>query len=166
MSQKRKRLILITLTGILIGLVVAILLLNPWNTTELTEAKRLELIDSWEARENGRRELKPGTGIKVAENLELYYYGTYNGYDVLFVVGNMFGTMDLYIGDEWFYYRQSAVFYLHRNGDFVLLEDAYRDGTISAKNLRKVALTHYDRVSAYASVKDEYLERGYSDRYD
>ena len=166
MKRKWKVGILIGVVVLAIGLIIMLVVMQPWNTAELSEGKRQELIVACEAWENVAVELEPGRGNKIASNRELYYYGTYNGYDVIFVEGYTFGGWYLWLGDEFFFHVQGANIYLHRNGVFTALEDAYENEKISARNLRKVAQTHYDRVTAKLSTKDTYEEHGFGDRYD
>ncbi len=166
MKLLSKRNIIIAVSVLLVlAIAVPLLIIEPWNTTELTEKKRMELIDSLEARENGRLQLNPGTGNMIASGGGYFYYGTYNGYDAVAVKGQLSG-LSMRLGDEYFYESSSCVIYLHRDGKFIFLEDAYRNGLISDRNLRKVAQAHYDRVARYISARDVYREQGFGERYE
>ena len=166
MKQKWKAGILIGVAMLAIGLVVMLVVMQPWNTTELTEEKRQELLVACDPLKGGSEGLEPGRDNAIASNYEIYYYGTYNGYDVIFVEGYTFGGWYLWVGDEFFFHVQGANLYLHRSGVFTSLEDAYENRKISARNLRKVAQIHYDRKASRLVIQDIYEEYGFGDRYD
>ncbi len=161
-----KRNIIIAVSVLLISaLVVTYLILDPPFASELTEFKRAKLIyflQNGDLAKEVPPVLEPGTGRLITENYPMYYYGTYNGYDVFFSYGMVGMSFYRRIGDELFLCKSSGKLYLHLNGKFIPLEEAYDQGLISAESLRKAAQIHYDRVALYS----EYRELGFGERYE
>ena len=91
--------------GLVIGLAPEPEPEQPLYATELTEQKRAELIQSLQNMYGkGSTELIPGIGkTLIAKNDRSYYYGTYNGYDVVFIRGDLDQVWELRLGDELFY---------------------------------------------------------------
>ena len=73
------------------------------------------------------------------------YYGTFSGYDILFDSVSSF-VFDAYtfetIGNEEFYHVTSFLLLTYRNGEFLSLQDAYKQGLISAENIAQLAQIH------------------------
>lgn len=162
-----KRNIIVAVSVLLVlAIAVPLLIIEPWNTTELTDRKRSELINSLQKNANGRLNITPGTGNYISNNGGYYYYGTYNGYDVIFSIGDFDEDTSFKIGDEYFFYISYFRIQLHRNGEFVDLANAYDRGLINDENLRIVAQMHYDHVASRVSIRDAYREQGFGERYE
>ena len=115
-------------------------------TLEMTEEKRTELrkaiADHWDH----NRVPNAGEGEHITKCLRFIYFGTYHGIDivgVLQVFGNQ-GSEILEIGDEIFYASHSRQIYIHQDGVFTRLAEAYDDGLLTDETIRGLANTYYD----------------------
>ncbi len=123
--------------GLVIGLAPEPEPEQPLYATELTEQKRMELIKSMQPQMPDGWVLIPSTSkVRIAENDESYYYGTYNGYDVIYIQGVLQIMWALKLGDVVFRSNASATMYLHRNGEFIDLKIAYQQGLISDADVK------------------------------
>lgn len=58
----------------------------------------------------------------------VHYYGTYSGYDILFISGNLAVISEETIGSKTFTHNSSMALYAHKDGHFYLLRDLYESG--------------------------------------
>ena len=61
----------------------------------------------------------------------VHYYGTYSGYDILFISGNLAVISEETIGSKTFTHNSSMALYAHKDGHFYLLRDLYESGNFS-----------------------------------
>lgn len=77
------------------------------------------------------------------EELRLEYYGTYNGYDVVWMDGPFFYAQvitEIKIGDYGFWHHDSGLLlYAYKDHTFYLLKDAYESGELTDENIGTVA---------------------------
>lgn len=169
-----KRNIIIAAAVVVVVLFVSIFAFQLWkknNPTYLTKAKRTELFNAICSRDPNIP-YEPGEGMLLTGNFgEHYYYGTYNGYDAIYVRSGLGYYVSLWIGEELFVETTGAILYLHRDGEFIELWSGY-DYTqhISADDLRAIAQIHFDRVTTTDSHTNIYLNEyerlGFAERYE
>ena len=145
MKLLSKRNIIIAVSVLVVAVAVGLVISSapqpepeqPLYATELTEQKRAELIQSLQNKYGkGYPELIPGNTMRIAKNDTSYYYGTYNGYDVIFIKGDTTNMWSLKLGDVVFNSTSGARMYLHRNGEFIDLKIAYQQGLISDADVK------------------------------
>ena len=92
------------------------------------------------------------TEYLYANHYGLRYYGTFNGYQIIFCAKEPLlhvpGVADssVLIGGWSFTYPETFFLFAYRDGTAVLLQDAYRDGWISYEQLRLIHQC-YDRYN-------------------
>ena len=72
------------------------------------------------------------------------YYGTYNGYIVLFDSGPLCVMSEERIGKKVFYHGSNFNIYAYKDREFLLLKDIYEQGLISASELATIAQIHME----------------------
>ena len=70
------------------------------------------------------------------------YYGSDNGYDILFVGGQMAVSTTKYIAGQGFTYGTAFQLYAYKDGEVVDLEQAYTDGLVSQSAIEQAAQYH------------------------
>ena len=70
------------------------------------------------------------------------YYGTYNGYAVLFEEGGLTMMSSIRIGNEVFEHSSSFNLLAFRDGKFQSLKDVYEAGDISDRDIVKISNIH------------------------
>ncbi len=106
----------------------------------LTEEKIQEIEQAWLASMGELPQWyidlqgRPAAGIR--------YYGTYNGFDILFKGTAVGADTTKTIGGVSFTYSNSFVLYAYADGVFYELEEAYADGLISQESLKAAADIH------------------------
>lgn len=107
---------------------------------QLTAAKMEEIAAAWLANMGHRPGwYTEGNGQPVDG---LRYYGTYNGYDILFERTQLTCVTTKEIGGISFTCPQSFVLYAYSDGVFYDLEEAFDKGLISQENLQEAAKIH------------------------
>ena len=74
----------------------------------------------------------------------VHYYGTYSGYDILFISGNLAVVSEETIGSVTFTHSSSMALYAHKDGRFYLLRDLYDAGEISNGQIRRISERHVE----------------------
>lgn len=111
------------------------------NSTE--ESKIMELQAAWL--------LHHGVIPTLSETSNPFYYGSYDGYDVLFSAGMMTVISSIEIAGEDFKYGSSFNLYAYRDGEFRYLKDVYEDGLISEASIAELAKKHREKFPLYYS---------------
>lgn len=70
------------------------------------------------------------------------YYGTFDGCTVWCALGNADVVTDLVLAGSTFFYPQSAMFYVYRNGKHDTLQNAYNQGFLSAEDIAIASRRH------------------------
>lgn len=102
---------------------------NDWYTTTGTD------LGDWE---------------NIVEDTEgIRYYGTYSGYDILFVPGNGEAETQLEIENMTFEYQNTFEIYAYREGDFTPIKKLSTQGKLTRGNLVELLAVHrsYGRTS-------------------
>jgi hypothetical protein len=115
-------------------------LLRPEETHQLSEEKRVEISEAWQ-RHSGQELLWYHEADPHAASRGMRYYGSGNGYDILFMPSDMQAVMDVQIAGKLF---SDNVFdlYAYKDGQFYDLKETYQAGLISEKTVHKAAQLH------------------------
>ena len=86
------------------------------------------------------------------------YYGTYEGYVIFVVEGNLCMYFDETIAGEQFTHHQLIMIAAYKDGEFTELDDLYAEGKISDEAVKKIAAVHreYNEVEWY--LLHDYLD--------
>ena len=74
----------------------------------------------------------------------VHYYGTYSGYDILFISGNLAVISEETIGSKTFTHNSSMALYAHKDGHFYLLRDLYESGNFSNGYIVRIYERHVE----------------------
>lgn len=129
------------------SLLLALLLLASFMTACASsqagtfEGRKKEIEKSWLNKEDSEliwyTEDDPDTA-----NSGMRYYGTYNGYDILYCPVSFMQPGYVVIGDELFLGRSDFRLYGYQDGTFRALAYLYRDGLIIDEQITEIAETH------------------------
>lgn len=72
----------------------------------------------------------------------MQYYGTYNGYTVLFSSGMLCVVSEFQIGSYAFKWGSSCSLYAYKDGEFHNLSQVYEDGDLTDDHIEEIAVTH------------------------
>ena len=75
-----------------------------------------------------------------------YYYGTYNGYVIMFCNGVLDWEVTVKIGKESFWNGCDFEIYAYKNGSFDSLEQVYENGYLGDEDIAKIAAYHNHRL--------------------
>lgn len=118
---------------------------------QLTEEKKKEIDDAWSAVEGHPM----GTWFDPENDQDgIRYYGTYDDYDIIFMQTFLNAFSGKEIAGQAFRCQTSFVIYAYKDGAFLLLEDAYDDGLISADAIKTIADLHREYQNQF--VKFDY----------
>ena len=112
-------------------------------TDVLTEEMANEIEQAW------LRENKHGLQWYLTDDGEVIpdgvrYYGTYNGYSILFVEGNLTVMGGYQVGDAVFRHSSSFTLLSYYDGEFLELRDVYAAGGITDEDLMLIKQKHVD----------------------
>jgi len=100
----------------------------------LTEEKKQEINEAWETQND--TQLNWGTpGGPV-------YYATYGDCVVFLTKGQFAAVGRLEIAGQKFIYPSAFLLWVYRDGGFMYLEDAYKDGYITKSQIKEMAAYH------------------------
>lgn len=111
----------------------------------MTPEKQEELgfdLDSWWTEENPLAKVR--------------YYGTYNGYDILFSEGMTSGFMTISVAGSYFGYHSGFQLYVHKDGVRIPLEEAYEQGLISKEDIAQACAYHKQSLESDKAYKQTY----------
>lgn len=120
---------------------------------QLTAEKMEEIEAAWLASKGHRPGWYTEADSQPVDGLR--YYGSYNGYDILFEGTELTCVTTKEIGGVSFTCAQSFVLYAYSDGVFYELEEAFAHGLISEENLQeaaKIHLSYQDRLFASDDV--------------
>lgn len=80
--------------------------------------------------------------FSLENRVALRYYGTYNGYDVLFELGVAQAVSTQVIADSTFRNSSSFRLFAHKDGEFFELAELFGDGLVSREDIAKIAQLH------------------------
>lgn len=74
----------------------------------------------------------------------VHYYGSYGGYDILFISGNLAVISEETIGSKTFTHNSSMALYAHKDGQFYLLRDLYENGDLHSGDVAMIYRRHVE----------------------
>lgn len=77
------------------------------------------------------------------------YYGSYEGYEIIFCPGVAEMLTTIKIADMEFRYGSAFVIYAYQNGVFQKLEDVYESGKITTDSIKKIFQIHKEIDELY-----------------
>ena len=85
----------------------------------------------------------------------LCYYGSYNGYDIVFEQTMLTAQLTITIGGEKFVYSSHFILHAIKDGEFYKLQDVYAAGSISREDIAQIAAEH---KSQHGHLTEEHPE--------
>ena len=107
----------------------------------LSEEKKYEIESAW----NGATGYEFGGWFMESDDTStdgVRYYGSYEGYDILFASQDICEITTETIGDIEFEHNFSFALYAYKDGRFHSLKDAYDSGLITDESLKKIGRNH------------------------
>ena len=127
--------ILMGVTAILLCVVLIGILLYP-----IPIAKRVEIKKAWSEQDKQFNWKKVDWDRRYI--CAMRYYGTFNGYVILFSPGQTAVMTSQEIGGEKFDYTSSFVIYGYKNGQFQNLSELFETGIVDADDIVGIAKAH------------------------
>lgn len=100
----------------------------------LSEEKKQEINEAWEA-EYGYELIWDNPYVSE-------YYATYGDCVVFVTYGSQTGVSTQEIAGQKFIYPSAFLLWVYRDGSFMYLEDAYKDGYITKSQIKEMAKYH------------------------
>jgi hypothetical protein len=111
-------------------------------TDVLTEDMKHEIEDAWLQTHNHPIAWMLMDGKAYSDGIR--YYGTYNGYTILFESGNLTAFSGYRVGDIYFNHVYSCTMYAYYDGQFLDLNETYLSGYISEKHIQQIKQKHVE----------------------
>lgn len=123
---------------------------------ELSDSKAQEISDKLQS--EYPQGLVAWSEPKKDDRGTLRYYGTYEGYDILFYCGSgmLAAISGKTIGKSSFSHPQSFSLLAYKDGEFRSLEEIYDEGLISDESVAKAADTHREYSKIVYSYTDAF----------
>lgn len=102
------------------------------NTPPISPTRISEIERAWE----------DGEGNPLSFDAECVYYTSIGGYDVFILPGFIYKATEKKIGQSTFEYDRSFTIYAYKDGAIRTLEDAYKSGVISQREVAVIAYIH------------------------
>lgn len=135
---------------------------KPADTDQLTEEKKQEIEQIWVATLGQTNWYSEESGQPVDG---LRYYGSYDGFDVLFSATDSATATSQQIGNAEFAHNGSFVLYAYADGQLRPLDEVFDEGLITEEALSLIATLHeqYQRklypLFAHPSVNGEIIQQ-------
>ena len=123
----------------------------------LTARKRTELEDAWASQTGDLNKLYDPRDPNSYTGFR--YYGSYDGYDILFVEADTPAHSVIVIGDAEFEHSYGFQLIAYKDYQFVSLLEAYEEGEISDKSILMIASVHKEfQIAVYGEKWREYYD--------
>lgn len=146
----RKLCSLISALLLLAGLLAAC---SGHNLPSLSESKKQKIDEAWNAKYNAH--IQWNDPVPRATD-GMRYYGTYDGYDILYLSGQELWASGIQIGNNSFCSLTDFVLYAHKDGEIRRLSGVYNDGLIGDESIAKVGKVHQEYSQLIYSFSDYY----------
>ena len=91
------------------------------------------------------------------------YYGTYEGYDIVFQATQLTAATTKAIAGQAFTHSSSFILYAHKDGNLLMLSDVYKDGLISKESIT-AAREYHNQCGMVSTCRPHPIAQEYEER--